>query len=192
MAKAKLISGLDAQASTGVNARLIAKSRLEEMYSWEASTSHPYNVQGLHNLRIAAKRLRYTLELFRDALPQECGPMIKEVEQIQEELGTLHDLDVMIALLRLRLGCLDSGTGYESALIKARQKKGRFLLSPDLVAHLLEPTLSPSLEQRQGLEQLLSHLQARRAEQFTTFCQHWSQLQTQHFKDDMLHHLEVL
>jgi len=144
-------------------------------------------VRELHNLRIAAKRLRYTLELFRDVLPQECGPMIKEVEQIQEELGALHDSDVMIALLRLRLGSLDSGTGYESALVKARQKKGRFLLNPDLVAHLLEPALSPSAEQRQGLERLLSHLQMRREEQFTTFHQHWSQLQTQNFKDEMLH-----
>src|SRR5260370_7534115 len=110
MAKARPITGLDPQAPTGKNARIIAKVRLEDLYSWESYVDNPYSIQELHNLRIAAKRLRYTLEVFEDVLPEACKPIVKELEQIQEELGALHDSDGMIALLRLCLGGQDRST----------------------------------------------------------------------------------
>ena len=61
MAKARPIQGLDAQAPTGYNARIIARVRLEEMYQWEKYVDSPSHERALHILRIAAKRLRYTL-----------------------------------------------------------------------------------------------------------------------------------
>src|SRR5438270_2818502 len=122
MAKAKPIRGLDSQAPTGENAGIIARTRLDELYSWAKYVDNPYHVRELHNLRIAAKRLRYTLEIFEDVLPEACKPMVKELEQIQEELGTLHDSDVRIALLRLCLGSQDSGVAYEEALVGAKQQ----------------------------------------------------------------------
>ncbi|GLV57206.1 hypothetical protein KDH_40430 [Dictyobacter sp. S3.2.2.5] len=127
MAKASMVTDLDRNASTGKNARAIARVRLTEMFSWETYVDDPYAVKNLHNLRIAAKRLRYTLEIFEETFPDECASIIKEVEQIQEELGSLHDDDVMIALLRLSLGAQDSGAAYEQALLTASsqdQKKG--------------------------------------------------------------------
>ena len=56
MATAKSLTGLDPNAPTGQNARCIARIRLDEMYSWAADVDNPYEVRGLHNLRIAAKR----------------------------------------------------------------------------------------------------------------------------------------
>jgi CHAD domain-containing protein len=50
----------------------------------------------LHELRIACKHLRYTLELFEPALGKHAREMIKEVETIQEHLGLIHDADVAI------------------------------------------------------------------------------------------------
>ena len=188
MAKAKPIAKLNAQAPTGVNARTIARTRLEEMYSWEAYVDNPYRVRELHNLRISAKRLRYTLEIFQAVLPEAVAPIIKEVEQIQEELGALHDSDVLIALLRLCLGSQDSGTGYEQALVKAarRKGKGRFVLNPALVAYLVDPSAAPSSEQRRGLEQLLLSSESRREEQYSSFRRHWSQLQARDFRQEIL------
>src|SRR5436853_7155882 len=109
MAKARPITGLDPQAPTGKNARIIAKVRLEDLYSWESYVDNPFYIRELHNLRIAAKRLRYTLEVFEDVLPAASQAIVKELERVQEELGALHDSDVMIALLRLCLGSQDSG-----------------------------------------------------------------------------------
>src|SRR5436309_980079 len=157
MAKAKPLTGLDPHAPTGQNARSIARTRLDEMYNWAADVDNPYEVLGLHNLRIAAKRLRYTLEIFEDVLPPAAQSIADELAQIQDELGALHDSDVMIALLRLCMGGEDAGTAYEQALVQAgKQKaKGNLLLKPTLVANVLDPDVAPSAEQRYGLEQLL-------------------------------------
>lgn len=184
MAKARPITGLNIHAPTRENARIIVRMRLEEMYDWGKYVDDPYSVRELHNLRIAAKRLRYSLEIFQDELPPECAAAIKEVEQIQEELGALHDSDVMIALLRLCMGSQDSGTGYEYALSHAgsQQGKGHFTLNPDLVARLTDPQVAPSAAERYGLEQLLHRLQQRREEQYAAFRQHWYQLQAQDFR----------
>jgi CHAD domain-containing protein len=187
VAKAKSITGLKRHAPTGVNARIIALTRLEELYRWAEYVNEPYNIDELHDLRIAAKRLRYTLEIFADALPAACEPLRKEVEQIQEELGALHDSDVMIALLRLCLGSQDSGSGYSYLLTKATRlhAKGNYVMNPELLAHLLDSGVTPSAEQRQGLELLLHDLQKRREEQYKTFRQHWHQLEYREFRKEL-------
>ncbi len=193
MAKARPVTELNATASTGKNARIIARARLEEMYKWDKYADNLYAVHELHNLRIAAKRLRYTLEIFEEVLPKECVSILKEVEQIQEELGTLHDSDVMIALLRLCLGAQDGGTGYEYVLANALhlQAKGRFKIHPEIVSHLLDPKFALSTDERQGLEQLLRNLQYNREKQHTAFRQHWYQLQDRDFQREILSILDA-
>jgi CHAD domain len=193
MAKAKVIEHLDADAPTGQNARIIARTRLEEMYSWDMYVDNPYNVRGLHNLRIAAKRLRYTLEIFFATFPEECAAILKEVERIQEELGSLHDSDVMIALLRLCLGSQDSGSGYEYALtaMAPESGKGEFIINPELVTYLLNPDAAPPDVQRQGLEILLSDLQQQREAQYASFRSHWYQLKGRNFQQEILSMLDA-
>src|SRR5437667_3557123 len=188
MAKAKPITGLDVQAPTGKNARIIAKVRFEEMYEWDRYADNPYHVRELHNLRIAAKRLRYTLEIFEDVLPPACQSIADELSQIQDELGALHDGDVMIALLRLCMGGEDAGIVYEQALVKAGKQKsnGKLLLQPALVAAVLDPDVAPSARQRYGLEQLsLKQLQLRE-ERYRAFRQHWYLLQARDFRREIL------
>lgn len=187
MAKAKPITGLDVHAPVAKNARIIARTRLEEMYEWSQYVDNPYEVHNLHNLRIAAKRLRYTLELFEDVLPEESKAVVEELTQIQDELGALHDHDVMIALLRLCLGSQDGGTAYEVALSQADKQKGKaYLLEPELVANVLDPNVTPSAEQRYGLEQLLHKHEQEREKTYQAFRQHWYQLQSRDFRRQIL------
>ena len=193
MAKAKPITGLDPRAPTGKNARIIARVRLEEMYNWARYVDNPYNIRELHDLRIAAKRLRYTLEIFEEVLPEASKSIVKELTQIQDELGALHDSDVMIALLRLCLGTQDSGVAYEDALVDAQKQysKKQFILSPQLVAVLLDPASAPSAEERYGLERMLSQQEQCREEQYSAFRQHWYQLQARDFRREILHILDA-
>jgi CHAD domain-containing protein len=193
MAKAKPITGLDPRAPTGKNARIIARVRLEEMYNWARYVDNPYNIRELHNLRIAAKRLRYTLEIFEEVLPETSKSIVKELEQIQDELGALHDSDVMIALLRLCLGSQDSGVAYEDALVDAQKQysKKQFILQPQLVAVLLDPASAPSAEERYGLERMLFKQEQDREEQYSAFRQHWYQLQARDFRREILDILDA-
>jgi inorganic triphosphatase YgiF len=185
MAKAKIVTNLDAQASTGKNARIIARTRLEEMYSWERFVDDAYATQELHSLRIATKRLRYTLEIFGTTFPKECNAILKEIEQLQEELGALHDSDVMIVLLRLYLGEVDNESGYERSLLSLAQHppKGPSIVNPELVAHVLESSTTPSPLQRKGLELQLSGLHQRREDQYASFRKHWYHLKGQDFRN---------
>lgn len=88
-------------------------SRLREMLAFEEHVYRPDAVTELHEMRIKAKWLRYTLELF---LPIEADRMkddLAAVKTLQERLGDLHDSDVRLDLLadvlrrRLDLGQLE-------------------------------------------------------------------------------------
>jgi CHAD domain len=193
MAKARPITGLDPQAPTGKNARIIAKVRLEDLYSWESYVDNPYSIRELHNLRIAAKRLRYSLEVFEDVLPEASKSVVKEMEQIQEGLGSLHDSDVMIALLRLCLASQDSVTipDYTQSDANKQDGKGKSLVSPELVADVLDAGVAPSAEERYGLEQLLQSREQLREKQYSAFRQHWYTLQARDFRREILEILDM-
>ena len=192
MAKARPITGLNPQDSTGKNARMITKVRLEDLYSWESFVDNPYNIVELHNMRIAAKRLRYTFEVFEDALPVASKAVLKELVQLQEELGDLHDSDVMIALLRLCLSSHDTATIPETMRLDGNNQHAqeKSLVSAELIADLLDPTVAPSVEERYGLEHFLQSQEQLRNKQYDAFRQHWYALQGRDFKRQVLEILE--
>ncbi|HEV2583672.1 MAG TPA: CHAD domain-containing protein [Ktedonobacteraceae bacterium] len=187
MAKARPITGLDAQAPAASNARLIVKARLEDLLRWEVYVDHPYNIRELHDLRIAAKRLRYSFEVFEEMLPGSCGAFVTEITRLQDELGDLHDSDVLIAMLRLSLAAQDSDavspTGQAG---QSKQHSGKTLVSSELAAHILQPDTAPTVEQRYGLELLLQRQEQLRDAQYTAFRQHWYQLKARDFRREII------
>jgi CHAD domain-containing protein len=58
------------------------------------------DIETVHQLRIASKWLRYTMEFFREALGPEGDTLIARVTALQDHLGLLHDADVTISLTR--------------------------------------------------------------------------------------------
>jgi CHAD domain-containing protein len=68
--------------------------RLEELLTYEPHVAHPERVVELHQMRIAAKHLRYTLEVFGPIYDRALRKPIKIVKEIQELLGEVHDCDV--------------------------------------------------------------------------------------------------
>jgi hypothetical protein len=84
--------------------------RFQEMYDWAATIHDPTCVDDLHNMRIAAKRLRYTMELFAPCFGGDFAKAQKAVEEIQERIGLIHDCDVLIPLL---MQTLDKETDRE-------------------------------------------------------------------------------
>lgn len=53
-----------------------------------------------HQLRIASKRLRYTLEFFQEVLGPPAKPLIEITKRLQDHLGTLQDAVVACSVLR--------------------------------------------------------------------------------------------
>ncbi|HEX5828265.1 MAG TPA: CHAD domain-containing protein [Candidatus Limnocylindrales bacterium] len=97
------------------------------------------DVTTLHDLRIAAKWLRYTLEFVREALGPESAPVIERVVALQDHLGWLHDADVAAGLARAFLvehaGDLSEA---ESAAI------GRYLVDRERELARLRRTVGPT------------------------------------------------
>jgi CHAD domain-containing protein len=58
------------------------------------------DVETLHELRIAGKWLRYTLEFVREALAPEAATLIARVTAMQDHLGELNDADVTSHMVR--------------------------------------------------------------------------------------------
>ncbi len=75
------------------------RARLEEYLALEDSLQEPDDVERLHSLRIAAKRLRYTLEIARLVYPTDLQPFIEAAKTLQTLLGEIHDCDVWQAEL---------------------------------------------------------------------------------------------
>jgi CHAD domain-containing protein len=57
-------------------------------------------IEELHSLRIEFKKLRYTLEFFREVLGEQTKLLIEEVKILQDHLGDLNDADVACSILR--------------------------------------------------------------------------------------------
>lgn len=82
---------------------LVIKERVADFIDASPCLFHPYQIKKLHKLRIQAKRLRYSMELFARCGDEELEEMAKAVAQMQTALGELHDCDVWIRDLGARL-----------------------------------------------------------------------------------------
>ena len=58
------------------------------------------DIETLHELRIAGKWLRYTLEFVREALGDDAAPLIARVTALQDHLGLMNDANVSASMAR--------------------------------------------------------------------------------------------
>ncbi|MCA1666765.1 MAG: CHAD domain-containing protein [Thermomicrobia bacterium] len=103
MARARIVHGLNPKGTVRANARKIVAVRTDEFFAFAPALPDPTNVTELHNMRIAAKRLRYALELFGDALGPDAVSCIEIIKQFQEIVGDIHDHDVHADIVRADL-----------------------------------------------------------------------------------------
>lgn len=143
MAKARKVKGLKCSESVLLNARRIISVRLDEMMAWSLYVDEPDNIAEIHNLRISAKRLRYTLEMFSFAFPSGLNSLIKEVKEIQEAIGEMRDADVMSATVHSLLEressqrdarLLKLATASERGTLAQRRARLRSAQSVDVMA----------------------------------------------------------
>jgi CHAD domain-containing protein len=77
-------------------AALRIETRLVTMLSYEPWVPYPEAVAEHHATRIAAKKLRYTMEIYGPVYRLNLKKPLLRVKKIQEILGDLHDCDVWI------------------------------------------------------------------------------------------------
>lgn len=94
--KARRVSGLDPSGTLRENAELIVATRLEELTGLAPAALEPGGATAQHDLRIAAKRVRYVLEVTGGCLGPEGEARREAAKALQGVLGEMHDCDVML------------------------------------------------------------------------------------------------
>ncbi len=104
-------------------------------------------IERLHMLRIEFKKLRYTLEYFREVLGKRAFDVIEDVKQLQDHLGDLNDAQVATQILT------------------------------EFIASLEQSQHDLPISERENIEEVVNYLAARHAERhhlLVTFPATWA------------------
>ena len=112
-----------------VYARSTLLKRLKELEALSPSLYEPQKVKPLHEMRIAAKRLRYAMELFAACWGDQLGVFSHQVVQMQSSLGELHDCDLWIEHFGKRLSRFKKKASSERATSEDERNAMIWLLS---------------------------------------------------------------
>jgi hypothetical protein len=180
MSRAWPVNHVDPQAPVLDNARRVLAVRIAELYSYEPVVPYPELSEALHDMRISAKRLRYTLELFRPQFGKAGERQIERVKSIQEVLGTLHDHDVRIELI---------GDELSRLMVEQSQKTRSEIAdaSPDDISVIAAAALRPPPDDpRRGLIGLLGREYTGRRATYLRFRELWVQFAAEGMRRDLV------
>ena len=175
--KARKVKGLDPDGPFLENARRIVTVRLEELAALGSKALEPEAVQELHDTRIAAKRLRYVLELAEPTLGEPAASGARVARGLQDLLGEIHDCDVMLPRIREHADLLRA-EDVEAVRLHADRPAGD--LEPEAAIH------ARHLDRYHGLEALATYLAARRSILFDHFLTEWRALEAREFAAKLL------
>lgn len=100
MAKARAIEGLEPEAPYAEAAARVVAVRADELAEHAARALDVGDVEGVHDMRVATRRLRAALEIFQPCFPgTDFRAVLAEVKALADALGERRDRDVTIAAL---------------------------------------------------------------------------------------------
>src|SRR3954453_11498710 len=100
MAKAKPIPDLNAEQPYAEAAARIVSVRASELTEQAQGVLDTGDIERVHDMRVATRRLRAALEIFEPCFPAEAyDAALTEVKRLADALGERRDRDVAIAVL---------------------------------------------------------------------------------------------
>jgi CHAD domain-containing protein len=125
---------------------------LDDFLSYEPFVDKVEAVEELHAMRIAAKKLRYTLECFSAIYPDELADYLSVMRLLQDRLGLIHDCDLwQIA---------------SSGIIERERRRTEKYFGNDLVMKRLMP----------GYRAFFENRRQQRIETYQIFTAYWHEL----------------
>jgi hypothetical protein len=150
--KARPVRKLDPARSLDENAARIIQVRLDEMLAL-APRALGGKPKAQHDMRIAAKRLRYVLEVTGFVFGKPADTARRRARDLQDILGEIHDCDVMLPRVRRHAKRLQR---RDAEAVRARAGD-----APDLDPRLA--ARAPHRTAYRGLDVLAVYLEARRS-----------------------------
>lgn len=98
MAKEWEIEGISARTAFAAAGASVVESRAAEVVAHSSGVLDVSAIEGVHDMRVATRRLRAALEVFAPCFPKDGRKRaLKEVKAIADALGERRDRDVAIA-----------------------------------------------------------------------------------------------
>ncbi|MGA9634903.1 MAG: CHAD domain-containing protein [Solirubrobacterales bacterium] len=138
MAKAKTVPDLSAEQPYAEAAARIVSVRGAELAAQALGVLDTGDIERVHDMRVATRRLRAALEIFEPCFPAKAfGQALTEIKRLADALGERRDRDVAIAALH----------GFNDQMA-APDRRG--------VASLIEQFRAEQEEANEGLAPLVS------------------------------------
>ena len=168
--RARRVKGLEAHTRLEDAAERMVRVRVAELCDLAGRALEPEAVDALHDTRIAAKRLRYLLEITAPVLGPYAETAGRRCKDVQDLLGEVHDCDVMLP----RLDALRAEVRATDAAVMAAADGAR-------------PPEPPHADAYRGLERLAVEISARRRRLFAEWLELWTDLERKGFRARLEH-----
>ena len=97
MASARDIPGLKPDATFREAAASAIETRADEVFSFRDRVLDTTDIEGVHDMRVATRRLRAVMEIFAVCFPKkQHRRLLKQVKELADVLGERRDPDVML------------------------------------------------------------------------------------------------
>jgi CHAD domain-containing protein len=137
MARARAIGGLGPDMPMREAAARTVEVRAKEVFSFAGAVLDTDDIERVHDMRVATRRLRAALEVFQPCFPKrELGHALRDVKRLADALGARRDPDVALAAVERVAQGLDAADrpGIESFEdeLRADQAMGNYTLEQAL------------------------------------------------------------
>jgi CHAD domain-containing protein len=123
LAKAGKILYLNPDQPLNICLRKILRTRFSEMVSYEEGTIIGEDIEELHSMRVASRRVQAVMKVFRESFPQKkFKHEYSRIRMLIRALGEVRDHDVFIEKLEKYKKNLDSKDVKSLELMIAQQK----------------------------------------------------------------------
>lgn len=138
VSKEKRIAKMDCHDTAGMAIQIVLGSRLEKMYALRNRALDWGDPEGVHDMRVASRRLRSAIADFKPYLRQGSIPLTP-LKEIAKRLGTVRDEDVVLAALEALHAKTDAevARGIEVIIKEHQRRRSR-------ARSILKRTIRPS------------------------------------------------
>jgi CHAD domain-containing protein len=127
MAKAADVPGLEPGTPFALAAARAVRVRAEELFAHGDDVLDTQDIERVHDMRVATRRLRAVLEVFAACFPPELfKPALRDVKRLADALGARRDPDVQLDALGRVAGEVGEAErpGVEAFAVVVRAEQG--------------------------------------------------------------------
>jgi CHAD domain-containing protein len=129
-------TAFDAEATIGQVGLAVLRRHFSALLAKEPGTRLGDDVEELHDMRVASRRLRAALSLFADVLPPSAAALTEDLRWVGGSLGAVRDLDVQLEQLHVWLAEVPEADRDALAAIGALLERQRSVARESMLSDL--------------------------------------------------------